>query len=215
MDTRDDKDKETQKIFKDIENHILKDDKPSNYINSLYEEGKLQKYPFNMLTDLKNIEQSPKYHPEGSVWNHIMVVLDNGASKREKSENKRIFMWACLLHDIGKGTTTKVRKGRITSYNHDKEGEKLSVKFLKCFTEDDEFIKGVSKLVRWHMQPLFVNKNLPFKDIETMAKEVSIKEIALISLCDRLGRGGMSKEKREEEIKAVELFVERCSKYIQ
>ncbi len=73
-----------------------------------------------------------------------MMVLDNGAKEREKSENKRVFMWVCLLHDIGKGTTTKIRKGRITSYNHDKEGEGLSVKFLKCFTEDEEFIKEVS-----------------------------------------------------------------------
>ncbi|ACA46187.1 HD domain-containing protein [Clostridium botulinum] len=214
MNTRDEINKDIQKVFKDIDEHILKDEKPSNYINKLYEEGKLEEYPFDMLTILRKIDQSPKYHPEGSVWNHIMMVLDNGAKERDKSENERIFMWACLLHDIGKGTTTKIRKGRITSYNHDKEGEKLSIKFLKCFTEDEEFIKEVSKLVRWHMQPLFVNKNLPFKDIESMVKEVSIKEIALISLCDRLGRGGMSEGKKEEEIKAIDLFIEKCSNYM-
>ncbi|ABS34840.1 HD domain-containing protein [Clostridium botulinum] len=214
MNTRDEINKDIQKVFKDIDEHILKDEKPSNYINKLYEEGKLEEYPFDMLTILRRIDQSPKYHPEGSVWNHIMMVLDNGAKERDKSENERIFMWACLLHDIGKGTTTKIRKGRITSYNHDKEGERLSIKFLKCFTEDEEFIKEVSKLVRWHMQPLFVNKNLPFKDIESMVKEVSIKEIALISLCDRLGRGGMSEGKKEEEIKAIDLFIEKCSNYM-
>ncbi|AWB29815.1 HD domain-containing protein [Clostridium botulinum] len=214
MNTRDEINKDIQKVFKDIDEHILKDEKPSNYINKLYEEGKLEEYPFDMLTILRRIDQSPKYHPEGSVWNHIMMVLDNGAKERDKSENEIIFMWACLLHDIGKGTTTKIRKGRITSYNHDKEGERLSIKFLKCFTEDEEFIKEVSKLVRWHMQPLFVNKNLPFKDIESMVKEVSIKEIALISLCDRLGRGGMSEGKKEEEIKAIDLFIEKCSNYM-
>lgn len=47
----------------------------------------------------------------------------------------------------------------------------------------------------------FVNKNLPFKDIESMVKEVSIKEIALISLCDRLGRGGMSEGKKKRKLK--------------
>ncbi|MHB9943892.1 phosphohydrolase [Clostridium botulinum] len=214
MNTRDEINKDIQKVFKDIDEHILKDEKPSNYINKLYEEGKLEEYPFDMLTILRKIDQSPKYHPEGSVWNHIMMVLDNGAKERDKSENERIFMWACLLHDIGKGTTTKIRKGRITSYNHDKEGERLSIKFLKCFTGDEEFIEEVSKLVRWHMQPLFVNKNLPFKDIESMVKEVSIKEIALISLCDRLGRGGMSEGKKEEEIKAIDLFIEKCSNYM-
>ncbi len=111
MNTRDEINKDIQKVFKDIDEHILRDEKPSDYINKLYEEGKLKGYPFDMLTTLKKIDQSPKYHPEGSVWNHIMMVLDNGAKEREKSENKRIFMWACLLHDIGKGTTTKIRKG--------------------------------------------------------------------------------------------------------
>lgn len=205
---------ERRKIFMDIDEHILKDEKPSIYLNKLYNEGKLEEYPFNMLTVLKNIEQSPKYHPEGSVWNHIMMVLDNGAKEKNKSENKRIFMWACLLHDIGKSTTTKVRKGRITSYNHDKEGEKLSIEFLKCFTEDEDFIRRVSKLVRWHMQTLFVNKDLPFSDIETMIKEVSIEEVALISLCDRLGRGNMSEGKIEEEKAAINLFIKKCSSHI-
>ncbi|EJO5347560.1 HD domain-containing protein [Clostridium botulinum] len=214
MEVKDEINKDMEKIFEDIENHILKDEKPSDYINKLYTEGKLEEYPFNMIAKLKEIDQSPKYHPEGSVWNHTMMVLDNGAKKREESEDKRVFMWACLLHDIGKGTTTRIRKGRITSYNHDKEGEKLSIKFLKCFTQDEEFINGVSKLVRWHMQPLFVNKDLPFQDIRAMVKEVKIKEIALISLCDRLGRGGMSKGKREEEIKAIDLFLEKCFQYI-
>ncbi|WP_251859965.1 HD domain-containing protein [Clostridium sp. Marseille-Q2269] len=214
MDTRDEFNKDMERIFKDIDEHILKDNKPSCYINNLYEEGILGQYPFNMLGDLNKIDQSPKYHPEGSVWNHIMMVLDNGAKERDNSENKRVFMWACLLHDMGKKTTTKIRRDRITSYDHDKEGEKLSIEFLKYFTQDKEFINDVSKLVRWHMQPLFVNKNLPFSDIENMIKEVSFKEVALLSLCDRLGRGGLSEDKKKEEIKSIELFKRKCSQYM-
>ncbi len=53
MNTRDEINKDIQKVFKDIDEHILKDEKPSNYINKLYEEGKLEEYPFDMLTILR------------------------------------------------------------------------------------------------------------------------------------------------------------------
>ncbi len=53
MNTRDEINKDIQKVFKDIDEHILKDERPSNYINKLYEEGKLEGYPFDMLTTLK------------------------------------------------------------------------------------------------------------------------------------------------------------------
>ncbi len=34
-------------------------------------------------------------------------------------------MWGALLHDLGKAPTTKIRKGKITSYDHDKVGAEL------------------------------------------------------------------------------------------
>ncbi|WP_050607901.1 HD domain-containing protein [Clostridium niameyense] len=203
-------DNNIKELFNNISKHIMEDEKPSNYLNYLYEKGELERYPFNMISSLKSIEQSPKYHPEGSVWNHIMLVLDNAALKKNRSCDIKVFMWAVLLHDIGKSTTTKIRKGRITSYNHDIEGEKLAKEFLSNFTQDEEFIKRVSMLVRWHMQPLYVNKNLSFKNIESMKKEVPIKEVALISLCDRLGRGGMTEEKIKEEKENIRNFLYKC-----
>lgn len=29
-----------------------------------------------MLRKLKSTVQSPKYHPEGNVWNHTLLVID-------------------------------------------------------------------------------------------------------------------------------------------
>ena len=156
-----------------------------------------------MILELKKIEQSPIYHPEGNVWNHVMLVIDEAAKLRHKSKDKKAFMWAALLHDIGKPPTTKVRKGRITSYDHDKEGEKMAIEFLSYFSEDEEFKIKVSKLVRYHMHILYVLKNLPFKDIEGMKRNVDLEELALLGLSDRLGRLG---ENREEEKENIERF---------
>ena len=124
-------------------------------------------------------------------------------------------MWAALLHDLGKASSTRMRKGRITSYDHDKLGEKLAEKFLKEFTTDEEFIRRVGKLVRWHMQILFVVKGLPFADIKKMSAEVSIQEVALLGLCDRLGRGNMTRDKKLDVEKSIARFLEECDKYLQ
>ncbi|MFD3155492.1 HDIG domain-containing metalloprotein [Haloimpatiens sp. FM7330] len=206
---------EKKELFKEFDNHLMKDKKPSTYFNEKYETGLFKNiYPFTLLGKLAETEQSAKYHPEGSVWNHTMLVVDKAAEVKTKSEEPKEFMWAALLHDIGKAPTTKIRRGRITSYDHDKVGEKLSIQFLRELTQDEVFIYKVSKLVRWHMQTLFVVKQLPFADISTMCKETNFNEVALLSLCDRVGRGKMSEGKFEEEKMVIEGFLKKCEENV-
>ena len=169
-------------------------------------------YPFSLIADLKRIPQQPEHHPEGDVFNHTMQVTDLAATVKHESEDARAFMWAALLHDLGKIPTTKLRKGKITSYDHDKEGEKLARDFLQRCTDEEEFISRVCALVRWHMQVLFVANNLPFADLHGMLRDVKPNEIALLAYCDRLGRGKLSREKVEKEQKSIQSFLDRSSK---
>lgn len=192
--------------FKEISNHLIQDERPSVYIrerllNSSYDFELKEK-----LLKLEKIEQNPKYHPEGNVLNHVMLVLDNAAKIKKLSNDRVAFMWAALLHDIGKLTTTKVRKGRITSYNHDIEGEKISKQILDKLTDDKDLKYKVSKLVRYHMQPLFFDKNLPFFSYKDMLNEVDYNEVALISMADRLGRGNITSEIEGKELENLEKF---------
>ncbi len=176
--------------FKEITKHLIQDKRPSEYIQLLSEDSNYSEAPFNMLWLLKSTEQSKKYHPEGSVWKHTMLVLDEAAKVRSKSSDPLVFMWAALLHDIGKPEATKIRKGKITSYDHDKIGEKLCVKFLMYFTQNEEFIQKVASLVRYHMHMLYVLRDLPYSDVANLIHKVDINEIALLCLCDRMGRYG-------------------------
>jgi len=194
-------------IFKEMNYHLLYDDEPSKYLNSIAETPIFQEYPFQYLYKLKEAEQSPKYHPEGNVWNHTMLVVNHAAKRKNRSLNAEIFMWAALLHDIGKPDTTRNRKGKITSYDHEKLGATLTEIFLREFITDDKFIGEVSALVRWHMQILHVVKNLPFADIKTMKQQVNVNEVALLGLCDRLGRLGVNV--REEE-NNISIFIKKC-----
>lgn len=195
-------------LFLKINEILLKSLKPSEDLKRLIIEGELDQAPFNKIKRLNKIEQSPKYHPEGSVLNHVFLVVDLASEYKIYSNDEKVFMWAALLHDIGKLTTTRVRKNRITSYNHDSEGENIAIDFLNELTNDEKFKQKVSKLVRWHMQPLFYDKNLPFFQPQDMINDVEYKEIALLSLCDRLGRGNLSEDSIKHEKERIEKFKE-------
>lgn len=202
-----------KEIFADIEKHLLEDDKPSNYIERALRDHLLDGYPFSMIKDLQEVDQNPKFHPEGNVFIHTMMVIDEGAKNREKSKNKRAFMWALLLHDMGKKPTTRLRKGRLTSYNHDSVGADMVEGFLTYFNEEEEFVNQVRGLVRWHMQSLFVTKDMKFQNIGDMLEDVDINEIALVSLSDRLGRGNLNKQEIEETRTQIKRFKEKISNY--
>lgn len=197
-------------VFNEINNHILLDEKPSLFLNSISDTEIFKKYPFSMLYKLKETDQSPIHHPEGNVWNHTLLVVDQGASQRNKSKDEKVFMWAALLHDIGKAETTKNKKGKITAYNHESVGADLCVKFLEEFTTDKKMINKVRGLVRWHMQILHVVNNMPFADIKTMTEETDIYEIALLGFCDRMGRTNADGVKERKNIK---IFLEKCRSF--
>lgn len=202
---------EKQAIFNDFNDHLCLDDQPSYYFEKIFSvELFRHSYPFNLLSDLEKVEQSPQHHREGNVWKHTLLVVDGAAALRQQSKHPRVLMWAALLHDLGKVPATEVRGGRITAYDHDKWGEKLALDFLREFTEDETFMQAVAKLVRWHMQILFVVKKLPFAELESMVKEVDIDELGLLSLCDRLGRGGLSERQRNEEYENLAYFLNQC-----
>ncbi len=196
-------------LLNEINNHILLDEQPSIFLNSIVNTKIFKEHPFYMLHKLKETEQSPVHHPEGNAWNHTMLVVDQAAGLRHMSRDEKAFMWAALLHDIGKAETTKNKRGKITAYNHESVGSDLCVKFLKEFTKDDEFIETVKGLVRWHMQILHVVKDMAFADIKSMREDTDIDEIALLGFCDRMGRTNVDIAKEKNNIK---IFLEKCSK---
>ena len=198
-----------KEIYLEINSHLLNDDNPSKYLNHICNDRVFFQHPFNMLGRLKNTKQSPKHHPEGNVWNHTMLVVDEAADNKHKSNAADVFMWAALLHDIGKPDTTLNKNGKITAYDHDEVGTTLAKSFLQEFTNNNEFIDAVTSLIRWHMQILFVVNDLPFADIKTMKQQVDINEVALLGLCDRLGR---LNEDRKQEEENIQIFIRKCNK---
>lgn len=203
----------TNEIRNKVNNILISKENPSKYIKDLIEKGEFNQQPFNLIKDLRKIDQNKKYHPEGNVLNHVLLVVDEASKYKNLSKNKEIFMWSALLHDIGKLTTTRVRRGRITSYNHDTEGEKIAYDFLSELGFSEESKISISKLVRYHMQPLFYDKNLPFFEPSKMLKDCDYNEIALLSLCDRLGRSKLTSETVNMEKERIDKFKQYCKNH--
>ncbi|MBR3772334.1 MAG: HDIG domain-containing protein [Clostridium sp.] len=187
--------------FLEIQQHLLNDAKPSLFIEEFYRSEAALEMPYPMLGKLKKTKQSPTHHPEGSAWNHTMLVLDYAAHLREQSKSPRVYMWAALLHDIGKAETTRIRKGKITSYDHDKVGARLAQEFLGYFELEEEFVTDVCNLVRYHMNILFVVNNLPYQDVEGLKKHTDVDELALLGFADRMGRLNVDEKEVNEVIR--------------
>ncbi|MBP1736969.1 MAG: putative superfamily hydrolase [Oscillospiraceae bacterium] len=187
-------------LYLEMGRHLLEDQKPSRYLGMVYDHPLFRQCPFDMLRRLRQTEQSPLYHPEGNVWNHTLLVVDEAAKVRGRSADPAAFMWAALLHDVGKPASTRIRNGRITHYDHDKAGAVLARVFLLEFTDDRAFIDRVCALVRYHMHVLYVVKGLPFADLPGMKRSVDSGEVALLGLCDRMGRTAFDAEKEQRDI---------------
>ncbi|MEC8929698.1 MAG: CCA tRNA nucleotidyltransferase [Verrucomicrobiota bacterium] len=101
--------------------------------------------------------QSPEYHPEGSVYNHIRLGLES--LPVDAHEN---LPWTILLHDIAKPATASTSDdGRIHFYAHEKLGAEMGAKLLKRLRFPRKQMDDIVFTVRHHMQ---------FKDAPQMRK---------------------------------------------
>lgn len=196
------------KNMESIENCLLYDHQPSQTLSYFSEQPWFGCYPFSILKNQIDTKQSPVHHPEGNVWNHTLLVVDEAAKRKQFSSNQKVFLWAALLHDLGKPTTTKITKKKITAYDHDRVGAELVPEFLSFYLSDPSFISDVQALVRYHMHLLYVIKNLPFHNIAKMKANTKIQDLALLSLCDRLGRTGADVD---TELKNIRMFLKIVS----
>lgn len=89
----------------------------------LYEEGIIQ-YLIPELSDLESYQHNPKYHPEGSLYNHYCVAFDTYYDSKDKTE---LGAWALLFHDVAKTVVAdwKPEVGYHSYIMHEKVGSEL------------------------------------------------------------------------------------------
>lgn len=191
---------------KELENVLLTYEKPSVYFKELRENKNLE-LDFPEIYDLIGVIQSPIHHPEGDVFNHTMMVIDEAAKLKNKAKNPLGFMYSALCHDFGKVLTTTTKEdGRIISYNHERAGLKLVRKFLNRTTkkEDNNLREYVLNMTEFHMQPnQLANQNSKLKSTRKLfCKSVCPEDLVLLAKADALGRTiNQDYTKKEEYLK--------------
>ena len=188
-----------ERIYEEFKKVFLKSKKPSIAFELLRDLGVL-KY-FSELEKLINCEQDKIWHPEGDVWIHTLMCLDEMAKiiKENKIEDEyRILylFYAVLCHDLGKPYCTEEINGKITSHKHEILGLNPSISFLEKLTNEKKFIDIILPLVKNHLAPfqLYLGES-SLKAVKRLSLKVNIEDLCLVCLSDCLGRDIKDKEK--------------------
>jgi tRNA nucleotidyltransferase (CCA-adding enzyme) len=165
---------------------ILMATQPSLGLNFLKNVHGLPKY----LEDLVHTHQRPDFHPEGSVWNHTLLVVDLCANIKEETSWPLAFMWSALLHDIGKPSVT-TKEGH--AYNHHLAGVTVFNKSVTLI-QDKKMRKYIAMMIKQHMTLMvFARDNSRPIKYKQLLKEIDgivpLNDLIWITRCDKMGRG--------------------------
>jgi len=91
---------------------------PGKGLQLLYDTGLLD-YVLPEVSAMVGIPQPRDYHPEGDVFSHTKLTLDN------LTDPSPVLAFAALLHDVGKPRTITITD-RIRFYGHNKVGAEIA-----------------------------------------------------------------------------------------
>lgn len=199
-----------------LENELLHNPHPSLFFENLRANSQLSPW-FPELESLISTEQDVRHHPEGSVWNHTMMVLEVCAQFRDQAQNPLGFMLSALCHDFGKAVTTTRDGDRVHAYGHDEKGLPLVRKFLEriyceqSVTErNTALINYVLNMTALHMRPnMLVRQNSSAKAYRRMFRQAQVPgDLLLLAKADHLGRGNADEEVYAETEQVLRRFLE-------
>lgn len=169
---------------------LLESDKPSAYFRALREDDQLSDlYP--ELNDMIGVPQEPRFHPEGDVFEHTMLVIDRASELRCRAAFPLEFMYAALLHDAGKCEATVIREdGRIIAYRHELMGDARISALLDRLTDDRTLAEHVRNHTYLHMRPnmLYGAKSRKKKTRQLFDLSVCPEDLILLSRADASGK---------------------------
>ena len=144
-------------------------------------------------------EQEPEWHPEGDVWIHTLLVIDEARKRLDGLDRGRAaaVMLGAITHDFGKPLTTAFSDGRIRSIGHEEAGVAPATAFLdrlNIHTLDGFDVRTtVLGMVAHHLKPgMFRKSPTPVGDgaFRRLAQKVDLELLARLAEADCNGRTG-------------------------
>jgi tRNA nucleotidyltransferase (CCA-adding enzyme) len=187
-----------ERIWGEIEKLLLRARRPSIGFALALQLGIVDQL-FPEMKALVGCEQEPEWHPEGDVWIHTLMVIDQARQRIDDLDraDQLIVMLGAVTHDFGKPATTAVIDGRIRSLNHEEEGVAPAAAFLdrlNIHSIDGRDVRGqVFGLVAHHLKPGMLYKvrhELTDAAIRRLAQKANLELLARVAKADCLGRTG-------------------------
>jgi putative nucleotidyltransferase with HDIG domain len=96
---------------------------------------------------MKGVQQPPEFHPEGDVFVHTLLLLENLPQPCPPT-----LAWGALLHDIGKPPTFRVAPDRIRFDDHANVGVKMAEAICQRLRFSNKDTEQILALVHNHMR---------------------------------------------------------------
>jgi poly(A) polymerase len=112
------------------------------------------------VNKLKGVEQPPRFHPEGDVWQHTLKMLELLTPGAEANENL-CLPWGVLLHDVGKALTRTEDEKGVHFYGHVQKGEEVADDLMQRLKFSRAQRETVLNLIHQHMVFMNVQKMRP------------------------------------------------------
>jgi poly(A) polymerase len=113
----------------------------------LLDESGLLKKVLPEISKMKDVAQPPEFHPEGDVFVHTLLLLDNLPQPCPPT-----LAWGALLHDVGKPATFRVAADRIRFDDHVDVGVKIAEEICARLRFSNDDTTQILALVDNHMR---------------------------------------------------------------
>ena len=124
------------------------------------------------IARMKGVDQPPQFHPEGDVWVHTLLMLE-----QLKPGTSPTLAWGVLLHDVGKPPTFKPPsgpEGRIRFDEHVEVGTQIASDICHRLRFSNDDTDQIAALVANHLR---------FKDVPRM-KPSTLKRFVRLNRFD-------------------------------
>ena len=188
----------SERVWGELEKLLLLADKPSIGFQLAHELGVVERLLPEMAA-LVGCPQEPEWHPEGDVWTHNQLVVDQAHHRIDDLPRPQqiTVMLGAVCHDFGKPATTALIDGRIRSYNHEEAGIAPTEAFLDRLNihsiDGYNVRRQVIGLVAHHLKPGMwrtARDGVGDGAFRRLARKVDLELLARLAKSDCLGRTG-------------------------
>ena len=99
------------------------------------------------VAKMRGVEQPPQFHPEGDVWVHTLMLLE-----QLPADCSFTLAWGALLHDVGKPATFRRAPDRIRFDGHVDVGVAMAAEICRRFRFSNDETRQILALVENHMR---------------------------------------------------------------